>query len=166
MAGLIIWLLMTRQERSHATSTVALTLPPRVVGYGSPKGRSPAVSEKVQVYALQTLMVNLMILRRIALSCLLTLAQVMAKLITYGEAAVTSETTCAYSISRLSEGGAATVYINQVGINPANWVPLNGGKPIATGVGAMRRDVQFADIDGDRSKFMPWAAIWWFDTPR
>ena len=90
----------------------------------------------------------------------------MAKLITYGEATATVENMCAYMIFRLSEGGAATVYINQVGINPANWNPLNGGKPIATGVGAMRRDVQFADLDGDGSKFMRWAVIQWLHTRR
>jgi len=52
----------------------------------------------------------------------------------------------------LGEGGSATLYVNQPGSKPANWVALNGGDPIASGVGAMRRDVQFADINGDGSR--------------
>lgn len=49
----------------------------------------------------------------------------------------------------LNEIGAAIIYINQVGINPANWVAMNGGEAIATGVGASRNEVHFADIDGN-----------------
>ena len=49
----------------------------------------------------------------------------------------------------LSESGAATVYINYVGKIAPNWVALNNGQPIATGVGAYRKDVRFADINGD-----------------
>ncbi|KAK4896112.1 hypothetical protein LTR27_005969 [Elasticomyces elasticus] len=51
----------------------------------------------------------------------------------------------------LSKGGAATVYINQPGDKVANWVALNEGQPIASGIGAMRRDVHFADVNGDGS---------------
>lgn len=46
----------------------------------------------------------------------------------------------------LSKEGAATVYINVIGGNPADWAPLNGGQPIASGVGGYRRDIRFADI--------------------
>ncbi|KAK5000912.1 hypothetical protein LTR66_000329 [Elasticomyces elasticus] len=49
----------------------------------------------------------------------------------------------------LAKNGAATVYINKVFIIPNNWVPANDGKPIASGVGASRSEVRFADINGD-----------------
>lgn len=49
----------------------------------------------------------------------------------------------------LSESGAATVYINKVGLIPQNWIALNNGNPVASGVGAYRQDIRFTDIDGD-----------------
>ena len=50
----------------------------------------------------------------------------------------------------LSEAGAATIYINAVGLNPANWVALNDGKPVATGVGALREDIRFVGLPSKR----------------
>jgi lysophospholipase L1-like esterase len=49
----------------------------------------------------------------------------------------------------LSDSGAATVYINKVGEEDSNFVALNGGQPIGSGVGGARADIRFADINGD-----------------
>ncbi len=66
---------------------------------------------------------------------------------------------CQHADSRISSGdgkadyiwlsteGAATVYINVMGENPANWLPLNGGQPLASGLGGSRQDIRFADIE-------------------
>ncbi|KAL8797125.1 MAG: hypothetical protein Q9195_000592 [Heterodermia aff. obscurata] len=49
---------------------------------------------------------------------------------------------------RLSEDGHALVYINKVGEIAQNWVGLNAGKYVALGVGAYRKDIRLADLDG------------------
>ncbi|KAK5134073.1 hypothetical protein LTR08_006963 [Meristemomyces frigidus] len=69
----------------------------------------------------------------------------------------------------LDKDGSATVYINEVFINPQNWVPANNGKPIASGVGASRSEVRFADINGDGRADYVWihtvngAADMWYN---
>ena len=52
----------------------------------------------------------------------------------------------------LSKSGATTVYLNKAGI----LIPLNGGNPIAAGVGANRQDIRFADINGDGKADYVW----------
>lgn len=55
----------------------------------------------------------------------------------------------------LSKSGTATVWLNKVTANEsetvvnAKWVIANDGRPVALGVGAFRKDVHLADIDGD-----------------
>ena len=55
----------------------------------------------------------------------------------------------------LSKSGSITVWLNQFTVIKgsrklnAKWSKENGGKPVGTGVGAVREDVQLADIDGD-----------------
>lgn len=46
----------------------------------------------------------------------------------------------------LSNEGAATIYINVIGKASTNWVPLNGGQPVASGSNGSRQDIRFADI--------------------
>ena len=53
----------------------------------------------------------------------------------------------------LSETGKATVYINKVGEIA---VMLNNGQPINSGVGAYRKDIQFADLNGDGRSNYTW----------
>ena len=39
-------------------------------------------------------------------------------------------------------------YLNQIGKGVANWLPVNNGHPIITGIGS-GEDMFFADLDGD-----------------
>ena len=47
------------------------------------------------------------------------------------------------------KSGALTAYLNVIGKNSANFVPVNGGKPIAAGAGP-GAGVMFADLDNDK----------------
>ena len=62
----------------------------------------------------------------------------------------------------LSKSGSTTVWWNQFTVIKgsrklnAKWSKANGGKPVGLGIGAFRKDVQLADIDGDGKADFIW----------
>ena len=49
----------------------------------------------------------------------------------------------------LDEDGKAYIYLNVPGQRTPSWDKLNGGEPLANGIGGYRKDIHLADVTGD-----------------